>query len=72
MGVIFLTKGQIDSAVKSFEWSIAYSPNYAEAHNNLGTALQELKEFTNAKNQFLKTLLKTPNLKGFTIFLTKV
>ncbi|WP_215491481.1 tetratricopeptide repeat protein, partial [Candidatus Pseudothioglobus singularis] len=42
---IFLNKGKIEAAVKSPRWAIAYSPNYAEAYNNLGSALQELKQF---------------------------
>ena len=60
MGLIALSQGQLDNALKSFEWAVAYSPEYAEAHNSLGAALQELKQFEKAKISFKKAVALNP------------
>tara|TARA_B110000467_G_C18302538_1_gene472383 strand:- start:461 stop:1771 length:1311 start_codon:yes stop_codon:yes gene_type:complete len=51
-----LEKNQPDLAVKSFEWAVAYSPEYAEAYNNLGSAFQALNQFDLAKIQYKKSV----------------
>jgi len=53
-------------ALKNFEWAVAYSPEYAEAYNSLGAALQELKQFQKAKESFLKAISLNSNYaQGF-------
>jgi tetratricopeptide (TPR) repeat protein len=46
--------------VKSFEWAVAYSPNYAEAYNNLGAVFQELNQFDKAIEQYKKAIIINP------------
>ena len=61
MGVIFLNKSQINSAVKSFEWAIAYKYDYAEAHNNLGNTLSDFGQTDSAIDSFKKAISLNPN-----------
>ena len=46
--------------MKSFEWAVAYSPNYAEAYNNLGAVFQELNQFDKAIEQYKKAIIINP------------
>ena len=41
-GAIYKSSGQLNTAVKKFEQSLALKPRYAEAHYNLGVTLNEL------------------------------
>ena len=54
--------GNLDSAVTSLEWALAYSPNYAEAHNNLGTVFKKLAESRKAISCYEKSIKIKPNL----------
>ncbi|MBN2161599.1 MAG: tetratricopeptide repeat protein [Pontiellaceae bacterium] len=47
-GLTFRTEGDLETARREFEASIAANPDYAEGHNNLGITLAELGDFTGA------------------------
>ena len=48
-------------AVKSYEKAIAISPDYAEAHNNLGNTFKELEQLDDAINCYEKAIAINPN-----------
>src|ERR1051326_5322674 len=51
-GNIYMSTGRFDKAANSFRGSIAINPNSAEAQNNLGEALGELKQYQLALKAF--------------------
>lgn len=55
LGLADMMKGNLPEAVKAFQSSIAVAPaNFSEAHNNLGTALQESNQPAAAEAAFKK------------------
>jgi tetratricopeptide (TPR) repeat protein len=51
-GNIYMGTGRFDKAANSFRGAIAINPNSAEAHNDLGEALGELKQYQAALRAF--------------------
>ncbi|HYW69953.1 MAG TPA: tetratricopeptide repeat protein [Pyrinomonadaceae bacterium] len=51
-GSIYMSTGRFDKAVNSFRGAIALNPNSAEAQNDLGEALGELKQYQMALRAF--------------------
>src|ERR1041384_6064421 len=51
-GNIYMTTGKFDEAAKSFRASLSLDPGSAEAQNNLGEALGELKQYQPALGAF--------------------
>jgi len=51
-GNIYMTLGKFEPAVNAFRHSIALDANSAEAQNNLGEALGELRQYTHALEAF--------------------
>ena len=47
-GACYSEIGPIESTIESFEKAISLNPNYAEAHYNLGVALQRIYQLDNA------------------------
>lgn len=47
-GTTFLQLKDQEAAIKYFKISLKYNSSFAETHNNLGVALAEKKEFTEA------------------------
>lgn len=62
IGSIYLAQRKPDKAVASFQRTISLSPNMAEAHNFLGEALGELKQYTQAIESFSKAVALDPTL----------
>ena len=58
---ILLDLGSLDSAVDHFEWAVAFKPNYAEAHNNLGVVERQQEKFDQAIKSFEKAIDIQPN-----------
>ena len=57
-----LDLGSLNSAVDHFEWAVAFNPNYAEAHNNLGVVERANSEkFDQAIKSFEKAIDIQPN-----------
>ena len=56
-----LDLGSLDSAVDHFEWAIAFKPDYAEAHNNLGVVERQQEKFDQAIKSFEKAIAIQPN-----------
>jgi len=55
LGLAHMMKGNLPDAVKAFQSCIAIAPsNFSEAHNNLGTALQESNQIEAAEAAFKK------------------
>ena len=46
MGIAYKAQGKLDKAIDSFKKAISLKPNYAEAYNNLGLALNEKNNST--------------------------
>ena len=53
--------GRIDEASSSYQTALKISPEYAEAHNNLGNAFQEQKAFSRAIECYHSALKYHPN-----------
>jgi len=56
-GACYSEIGPVESAIDSFEKAIALNPNYAEAHYNLGVALQKLGQLDDAILSYNKALI---------------
>ncbi len=55
-GNIYMTRGNFEEAATSFQRSIKLDANSAEAYNNLGEALGELKQYTRALELFQQAI----------------
>jgi len=60
-GACFAGLGQLDSAIKCYKKAISISPNYADAHNNLGNTLKRVGELGKAVISLDKALDINPN-----------
>ena len=57
----FKELGENQKAKNCYEKAIEINPNYADAHNNLGTVFNELGENQKAKNCYEKAIEINPN-----------
>ena len=48
LGIIYRNLGQIDNAIESFEWAVAYKRDFAEAHNGLGACFHDIDKLDKA------------------------
>jgi superkiller protein 3 len=62
IGNTYMVQRKFGNAVFGFERAIALNPNYAEAYNNLGEALGELKQYPRAIEVFGKASALDPTL----------
>jgi superkiller protein 3 len=62
IGNTYMVQRKFENAVFGFERAIALNPNYAEAYNNLGEALGELKQYPRAIEMFGKAAALDPAL----------
>ncbi|MCK4735691.1 MAG: tetratricopeptide repeat protein [Methanophagales archaeon] len=53
--------GRTEEAEKEYREAIRINPNYAEAHNNLGILLGELKRFEEAEKEYREAIRINPN-----------
>jgi len=59
-GACYSEIGPIESTIESFEKAILLKPNYAEAHYNLGVALQRANQLDNAVECYKKAIIAKP------------
>jgi tetratricopeptide (TPR) repeat protein len=62
MGNIYLAQRKFDQALNSFKQATLLDPNSADAHNNLGEALGELKQYKPAIESFNRAVALDPKL----------
>jgi len=62
IGNSYMVQRKFENAMFGFERAIALNPNYAEAYNNLGEALGELKKYPSAIEMFGKAATLDPTL----------
>ena len=62
IGSIYLAQRKTDNAVASFQRAVTLAPDMAEAHNYLGEALGELKQYTRAIQSFNRAVALDPQL----------
>jgi len=62
IGNAYMVQRKFENAVFGFERAIQLNPNYAEAYNNLGEALGELKQYPRAIEMFGKAAALDPAL----------
>ena len=62
IGNAYMVQGKFGNAQVAFERAVALNPNYAEAYNNLGEALGELKQYPRAIEAFTKAISLDPTL----------
>ena len=63
-GAVLVEENRLVLAIEQYKKSIKLNPNYAEAYNNLGIALEKLNKYPDAIDKFEKaTLLKKIFLK---------
>lgn len=60
IGLLFADLGRPGDAVAAFDWAIAYDPLHAKAHNNRGSALQQLNWLAEAEIAFRRALELAP------------
>lgn len=58
----FLAQKQTRSAIEAYQKATDLDPNFAQAHFNLGKALQQEKQYLEAVAEYQKALLFEPNL----------
>jgi len=64
-----MREGHLDAASAGFAAIVKETPNFAEAHLNLGLVLQEQNKFDEAIASFQRALLLKPKLRGANLFL---
>jgi tetratricopeptide (TPR) repeat protein len=62
IGNSYMVQRKFENAVFGFERAIQLNPNYAEAYNNLGEAVGELKQYSRAIEMFGKAAALDPAL----------
>ena len=61
VGTFYKATGMPDKAIQSFENAIAFKPDDAEAHNNLGVTLQDLGQLDMAVKNYEKAITIKPD-----------
>lgn len=64
-----MREGHLDEASEGFAAIVKETPNFAEAHLNLGLVLQEQNKFDEAIASLQKALVLKPRLRGANLFL---
>jgi len=64
-----MREGHLDAASAGFAAIVKETPNFAEAHLNLGLVLQEQNKFDEASTSFQRALILKPKLRGANLFL---
>jgi len=64
-----MREGHLDDAGEGFAAIVKETPNFAEAHLNLGLVLQEQNRFEQARASFQRALTLKPKLRGANLFL---
>ena len=62
IGNVNMTQKKFGNAEISYQRAIGLNPNYADAYNNLGEALGEMKQFPRAIEAFAKAIALDPTL----------
>lgn len=62
IGNVYMVQGKFENAAIGYQRAAALSPDYAEAYNNLGEALGELKQYPRAIEAFNKAFALDPTL----------
>jgi tetratricopeptide (TPR) repeat protein len=58
-------RGEMRAALQCFRDALAIQPDFADAHNNAGLALNELQRFDEAKRQFMEAIEIEPDNADF-------
>ena len=61
MGLNFAAQSRFEQAISHFKKAIVLKPEFAEAHNNLGSASTALGRFDDAVSHFSEALNINPN-----------
>ena len=61
MGNAFQVNGDLDKAIDNYKEAININPNYAEAYNNLGSALRGKLELNDSINSFKRAIQLKPS-----------
>ena len=61
LGALYAQSGRNSEAIKANQVSTALSPQDAEAHNNLGTALQDVSRLEEAKGSYRQAIALKPD-----------
>jgi Flp pilus assembly protein TadD len=56
LGLLYLNKGEAESAQKALEQSLALDPSDAIAHNHLGVSLREQGKFNESQTAYLQAI----------------
>jgi Flp pilus assembly protein TadD len=56
LGLAYLCDSKFDQAQNAFHQSLSFSPAYTDVHNNLGVLYMEMKNYPEAKKEFMKAL----------------
>ena len=59
LGLAFLCDAKPDQAIPAMQKALEISPAFTDVHNNLGVAYMELKQYPEARAEFLKALADT-------------
>jgi tetratricopeptide (TPR) repeat protein len=62
IGNAYMVQGKFENAEIGYQRATALNPNYAEAYNNLGEALGELKQYPRAIEAFNRAFVLDPTL----------
>jgi protein O-GlcNAc transferase len=62
IGSIYLTQRKLGDAIRSFQRAVSLAPEMAEAHNYLGEALGESKDYARAIESFTRAISLDPTL----------
>jgi len=59
LGLTLLCDGKAEQSLAAFNQALVISPTYTDVHNNLGVAYTELKNYPEARKEFMKALEDT-------------
>jgi len=61
LGVAYLKQGKMEVALEKLQKSLAYDPNYVEAHVTIAVLYERIGDTKNAETHFLKAVQLAPN-----------
>src|SRR5262245_51401078 len=56
LGLAYLCDAKYDLAQNAFRQSLTFAPTYSDVHNNLGVLYMEMKNYPEAKKEYMKAL----------------